>query len=86
MDFRVLKYFPFGGAKRFAVVVEFFNLFNSTNVTQINPVCPAQVCLRYPDLGNRLPEPVPAKSSSRWISSFENGGQLHMEFLSQGRS
>jgi hypothetical protein len=38
MDFRVLKYFPFGGAKRLDVVAEFFNLFNSTNVSQINPV------------------------------------------------
>jgi hypothetical protein len=38
MDFRVLKYFPFGGAKRLDVVAEFFNLFNSANVSQINPV------------------------------------------------
>jgi hypothetical protein len=38
MDFRVLKYFPFGGAKRLDVVAEFFNLFNSVNVSQINPV------------------------------------------------
>jgi hypothetical protein len=38
MDFRVLKYFPFGEAKRLDVVAEFFNLFNSTNVSQINPV------------------------------------------------
>lgn len=38
MDFRVLKYFPFGGAKRLDVVAEFFNLFNSSNVFQINPV------------------------------------------------
>jgi carboxypeptidase family protein/TonB-dependent receptor-like protein len=38
MDFRVLKYFPFGGVKRFDVVAEFFNVFNSTNVSQINPV------------------------------------------------
>jgi hypothetical protein len=38
MDFRVLKYFPFGGVKRLDVVVEFFNLFNSANVSQINPV------------------------------------------------
>ena len=38
MDFRVLKYFPFGGAKRLDVVAEFFNLFNCVNVSQINPV------------------------------------------------
>ncbi len=38
MDVRVLKYFPFGGAKRLDVVAEFFNLFNSANVSQINPV------------------------------------------------
>jgi hypothetical protein len=38
MDFRVLKYFRFGGAKRLDLVVEFFNLFNSANVSQINPV------------------------------------------------
>jgi hypothetical protein len=36
--FRVLKYFPFGGVKRLDVVAEFFNLFNSANVSQINPV------------------------------------------------
>jgi hypothetical protein len=38
MDFRVLKFFPFGGAKRLDVVAEFFNAFNSANVSQINPV------------------------------------------------
>jgi hypothetical protein len=38
MDFRVLKYFPFGGVKRLDVVAEFFNLFNSANASQINPV------------------------------------------------
>jgi hypothetical protein len=38
MDFRVLKYFPFGGVKRLDVVAEFFNLFNSANTSQINPV------------------------------------------------
>jgi len=38
MDLRVLKYFPFGGAKRLDLVAEFFNLFNRTNVSQINPV------------------------------------------------
>jgi hypothetical protein len=38
MDFRVLKYFPFGGVKRLDVVAEAFNLFNRVNVSQINPV------------------------------------------------
>ena len=38
MDFRVLKYFPFRGVRRLDVVAEFFNLFNSANVSQINPV------------------------------------------------
>jgi TonB dependent receptor/Carboxypeptidase regulatory-like domain/TonB-dependent Receptor Plug Domain len=38
MDLRVLKYFPFGGVKRLDVVGEFFNVFNSANVSQINPV------------------------------------------------
>ena len=37
-DLRVLKYFPFGGAKRLDVVAEFFNLFNRTNVSEVNPV------------------------------------------------
>jgi Carboxypeptidase regulatory-like domain/TonB dependent receptor/TonB-dependent Receptor Plug Domain len=38
MDVRVLKYFPFGGARRLDLVAEFFNLFNRPNVAQINPV------------------------------------------------
>ncbi len=38
MDFRILKYFPFGGVKRLDAVAEFFNLFNRANVSQINPV------------------------------------------------
>jgi hypothetical protein len=38
MDLRVLKYFPFGGVKRLDVVAEFFNVFNHSNVSQINPV------------------------------------------------
>ena len=33
MDLRVLKYFPFGGGKRLDVVAEFFNVFNSANVS-----------------------------------------------------
>ena len=38
MDFRVLKYFPFGASSHLDVVAEFFNLFNHPNVVQINPV------------------------------------------------
>ena len=38
MDFRVLKYFPFGESRHLDVVAEFFNLFNHPNVLQINPV------------------------------------------------
>ena len=37
-DFRILKYFPFGGVRRLDLVTEFFNLFNSANTSQINPV------------------------------------------------
>jgi hypothetical protein len=38
MDFRVLKYFPFGEFRHLDVVAEFFNLFNHPNILQINPV------------------------------------------------
>ena len=38
VDFRVLKYFPFGGTRHLDVVAESFNLFNRANVAQINPV------------------------------------------------
>jgi outer membrane receptor protein involved in Fe transport len=38
MDFRVLKYFPFGESRHLDLVAEFFNLFNHPNVLQINPV------------------------------------------------
>jgi hypothetical protein len=38
MDFRVLKYFPFGESRRLDLVAESFNLFNRANVAQINPV------------------------------------------------
>ena len=38
MDLRVLKYFPFDGVKRLDVVAEFFNVFNHSNVSQINAV------------------------------------------------
>ena len=33
MDFRVLKYFPFGASRHLDVVAEFFNLFNHPNVS-----------------------------------------------------
>ena len=38
MDLRVVKYFPFGGVRRLDVVAEAFNLVNSGNASQINPV------------------------------------------------
>jgi hypothetical protein len=38
MDLRVLKYFPFGGVRRLDVVAEFFDVFNSANVSRINPI------------------------------------------------
>ena len=38
MDFRLLKYFPFGKTARLDLVGEAFNVFNRANVTQINPV------------------------------------------------
>ena len=38
MDFRVLKYFPFGETAKMDIVAEAFNLFNRANVAQINPV------------------------------------------------
>ena len=38
LDFRVLKYFPFGGPRRLDFVAEFFNFFNRSNVSRINPV------------------------------------------------
>lgn len=38
MDFRVLKYFPFGRTAHLDVVAEAFNLFNRANVIAIDPV------------------------------------------------
>jgi hypothetical protein len=38
MDFRLLKYFPFGESRHLDVVADFFNLFNHANVSQINTV------------------------------------------------
>ena len=37
MDFRILKYFPFGESAHLDLVAEAFNLFNHPNVAQINP-------------------------------------------------
>jgi hypothetical protein len=38
IDFRVLKYFPFGKTARLDLVGEAFNLLNRANVAQINPI------------------------------------------------
>jgi hypothetical protein len=38
MDFRVLKYFPFGKTAHLDLVAEAFNLFNRANVAQVNPI------------------------------------------------
>jgi hypothetical protein len=38
VDCRVLKYFPFSKTARLDLVAEAFNLFNRTNVGQINPI------------------------------------------------
>jgi len=38
MDLRLVKYFPFGEAKRLDLVAESFNLFNRANVSELNPV------------------------------------------------
>ncbi len=37
LDLRIVKYFPFGKRRRLDFVVEFFNLFNHTNISQVNP-------------------------------------------------
>jgi len=42
-DFRILKYFPFGKTARLDAVAEAFNLFNHTNVLQVNPVFGAAI-------------------------------------------
>jgi hypothetical protein len=38
IDFRVLRFFPFGKTARLDIVAEAFNLLNHPNVSQINPV------------------------------------------------
>jgi hypothetical protein len=38
IDFRVLKYIPFGETARLDFVAEAFNLLNRANVAQINPI------------------------------------------------
>jgi hypothetical protein len=52
-DFRVLKYFPFGGVKRLDLVAEFFNLFNHANTSQINPVF-GSGSMPLPGFGQRI--------------------------------
>jgi hypothetical protein len=37
LDFRALKYFPIASRGKLDLVVEFFNLFNHANATQLNP-------------------------------------------------
>ena len=38
VDFRILKFFPLSKTARLDLVAEAFNLFNRTNITQINPI------------------------------------------------
>jgi hypothetical protein len=38
VDFRLLKYFPFGKTRHLDLVAEAFNLLNRANVAQVNPV------------------------------------------------
>jgi hypothetical protein len=38
MDFRLLKFIPFGKASKLDIVAEAFNMFNRANVAQIDPV------------------------------------------------
>lgn len=38
IDFRALKYLPIGKTARLDLVAEAFNLFNHSNITQVNPV------------------------------------------------
>jgi len=47
-----------------------FTLFNSANVSQINPTFGSSLT-PVPGFRHRLPESVPAKSSSLWSSNFE---------------
>jgi hypothetical protein len=63
-----------GRANRTDLVAERFRLFNSTNVSPISQVFGSGLT-PFPDLGNRLPEPGPAKSRSLWASSFEKPQQ-----------
>ena len=37
-DLRVLKFFPMGRTSKLDIVAEAFNLFNRSNVAQVNPV------------------------------------------------
>jgi hypothetical protein len=38
VDFRLVKFFPFGGVRRLDLVAEAFNLLNHPNVIQVNNV------------------------------------------------
>jgi hypothetical protein len=38
MDFRILKYFPFGETAKLDIVAEAFNPLNRANAAQVNPV------------------------------------------------
>jgi len=67
-DFRVLKYFPFGDVKRLDVVAEFFNLFNSANVSQINPVFGSELT---PIPGFRRPEAGTGARQIQFSLDFE---------------
>jgi hypothetical protein len=52
------------------VLAEFFNLFNSANVSQINPVFGSGVT-PIPDFKQPTAEPMPDRFSFLSISSFE---------------
>jgi hypothetical protein len=80
MDFRVLKYFPFGGAKRFDVVAEFFNLFNSANVSQINPVFGSGLT-PIPGFRQPIAGTVACQVQSPWILSSEVRLRMHLRSI-----
>jgi len=64
MDFRVLKYFPFGETAKLDIVAEAFNLFNRANVAQVNPVFGAGPTA-LPGFRNRSRHSALGVSSSR---------------------
>jgi len=70
MDFRVLKYFPYGGVKPPRPGGEILQFVQPCErLPDQTPFFGSW--LRYPDLANPLPEQVPAKSSFPWILNFE---------------